>query len=260
MLKRSIYLLIVLSILLLSANALSATVCVTDRGDLLETEEEVFLETKANQIESEYGIDVLILTLESLNGQNTWDAADDFYYSGGYSGNGILLLISMEYRDWEIATYGLVADRISDSKTMQLFNEMADDLANNDFYSGFDTYLDALDRTLARYYADRSDSSFEFDYTSEEYSENHAYQLLASLGIGALVAAIVLAVMRGKMNSARAQHGAAQYMQQGSYRLTTQRDVYLYSNTTRVRRSDNNSSGGSRGGGGGSRGGSRGKF
>ena len=88
--------------------------------------------------------------------------------------------------------------------------------------------------------------------------ENDALQLLVSLVIGAVVAGIVLSVMRSKMNTAKAQYGASNYLQEGSYHLNTQHDVYLYSNTTRVRRSQNSSSGG--GSGGGSRGGSRGKF
>ena len=251
------WILLICVLLLLPLPCFAAGSAVIDHGNLLTPYEEEILDSRASSIAQTYGIDVVILTLDSLNGKETWETADDHYYAGGYSGNGILLLISMEYRDWEIATYGLVADRISNARTRQLFDKMANDLSADLFYEGFSVYLDAVDETLESYYlTDSTDGSFNF--TSDIYEENDALQLLVSLVIGAVVAGIVLSVMRSKMNTAKAQYGASNYLQEGSYHLNTQHDVYLYSNTTRVRRSQNSSSGG--GSGGGSRGGSRGKF
>ncbi len=272
--KRQIMIWIVIFALLLPFSVNAVAKHVSDQGDLLSESEEVLLESKAKALSEEYGIDVLILTKSSIFGKNTWDVADDFYYSGGLSGNGILLLISMEYRDWEIATYGTVAHRVSNAKTEDLFDQMASNLAQNDFYGAFDIYLDALDHTLfAAFWSEIPDvitpgivspgiEEPSFNTTSDDYTENNAMQLAASLGIGAVIAGIVLLVMRSNMNTARAQRGASNYLKSGSYLLRVQRDRYLYSNTTRVRINQNSGSGGggSRGGGGGARGGSRGKF
>ena len=264
--KRQLILWIVIIALLLPFPANAVSLCISDQGDLLTESEESILESKARTISEEYGIDILILTKSSLFGKNTWEVADDYYYSGSFSDNGILLLISMEFRDWEIATYGTVAHRVSDAQTEDLFDKMSGNLAGNDFYGAFDIYLDALDHILYTSLRNESpgtvtpgSSAPSFNVTSDEYTENNAMQLLGSLGIGAVVAGIVLLIMRANMNTAKAQHGASNYLKAGSYLLRIQRDRYLYSNTTRVRINQNSGSGGgSRSGG--SRGGSRGKF
>ena len=268
--KRKLMIWIIIIGLLLPFTVTAAAAHISDQGDLLTDSEEALLESKAIALSEEYGVDVLILTKSSLFGKNTWDVADDYYYSSGYSGNGILLLISMEYRDWEIATYGTVAYRVSNAETEELFEQMASYLARNDFYGAFDIYLDVLDHTLfTAFWSETPDvispgiKEPSFNTTSDEYTENHAMQLAVSFGIGAVIAGIVLLVMRSNMNTARAQRGASNYLKAGSYLLRVQRDRYLYSNTTRVRINQNSGSGGGGtrgGGGGGSRGGSRGKF
>lgn len=239
--KKILCFMLSLGFLLILSPAVQAASCeIRDNANLLSSSERNALCDKAKQIADEHKIAVVILTVDSLQGDETWEVCNDHFYNGGYGEDGILLLISMEWRDWEIATYGSVVQQISDSRTENLFDAMADDLAEDSFYDGFSVYLTELETALSE----------------KSYVQNTGLQLTVSLGIGAVAAFITILVMRSKMNTVRPQCGAKNYMQQDSYNLTFHRDIYLYSNTTRVRRTQNTGSGGS----GGSRGGSRGKF
>ena len=73
---------------------------------------------------------------------------------------------------------------------------------------------------------------------------------LAALFIVAAVG-LVLWGLRSSMNTFRAQRNASSYIPAGSFHLTTRRDVFLYSNVSKVRRqsSSGGGSGRSRGGG-----------
>lgn len=240
MLKQLLYLSICLALVL----TLSSPVCgsvshIADKAGLLSPQEIASLNETAEKISTEQDISVVILTTNSLHSISTWEYADQFFHNGDYGKDGILLLISIEYRDWEIATYGKAADRISNAQCDALFDAMADNLSRNQFYHGFKQYLQALDAALSK----------------KTYAQNTGLQVIVSLGIGAITALVTILVMRWKMNTVRPQHNAGVYLKQGSFRLTERSDIYLYSNITKTRRANNTSSGGS-----GSRGGSRGKF
>jgi len=51
--------------------------------------------------------------------------------------------------------------------------------------------------------------------------------------IGIVAAAISCGVMKGKLRTVRPQHRADSYVRPGSFELTVQSDVYLYSTTRR---------------------------
>lgn len=241
--KRLFSLIVCIAILVaLSPAVLAASATIQDDAGLLSANERAVLSKQAESLCEEFDVSVVIVTIDTLAGDQTWEVCDRYFYNGGFSSDGVLLLLSMEYRDWEIATYGTVAGRISNSRTEKLFDAISDDLADDRYFEGFSVYLSELEKALSQ----------------KSYSEKPSFQLLVSLIVGAVAALIAILVMRSKMNTVQAQSSANDYIQQGSYRLTVQHDMFLYSNVSKVRRSQNSSSGG--GGGGGSRGGSRGKF
>ena len=58
---------------------------VIDNADLMSSSEEAALEEKAQALRQEYGMDVVILTVDSLDGKRPQDYADDYYDYNGYS-------------------------------------------------------------------------------------------------------------------------------------------------------------------------------
>ena len=81
-----------------------------DEASLLSASEEKVLLEKLEDISQKRKCDVAVVTVESLGNKSATAYADDFYdyngYGYGVNDDGILLLISMEKRDWAITTYG----------------------------------------------------------------------------------------------------------------------------------------------------------
>ncbi len=86
-----------------------------DQADLLTDSEESALSDRLDEISERHQFDVVVVTVDSLEGETAVVYADDFYDYNGYGfgdeRDGILLLISMEERDWCISTtgYGITA-------------------------------------------------------------------------------------------------------------------------------------------------------
>ena len=131
----------------LSASALTPKI--VDNAELLTADERATLEQRANALAGQYGFDVVILTTDSLNGVDSQSYADNFYDQNGYgvgpNYSGILLLLSMEYRDWAISTCGEAIYAFSDYGIQNIFFEIAGYLSENQYYFAFTTYLDSLE-------------------------------------------------------------------------------------------------------------------
>ena len=76
--------LLLLSALLPGAWADSDLPRVVDRAGLLSESEREELEHKAEAIREEFEMDVVILTVDSLEGKTPQDYADDYYDDNGY--------------------------------------------------------------------------------------------------------------------------------------------------------------------------------
>lgn len=232
---------------------------IVDRADLLTLKQEANLLQQANELVDEYGIDVVIVTVDSLNGKTATAYADDFFDYNGYGvgskDSGVLFLLSMEHRDWAISTHGDAIKALTDYGIDTLFDSISDELADDDFYSAFTAYLKELDVYFQAYEdGDPIDKEITFF--------NLVPAILFGLLTGSIVAAIVIWGMKRGMNTARAQNSAQSYVTPGTYDLQVQRDIFLYSRTSRVRRSQNSSGGSSthRSSSGRSHGGRSGKF
>ena len=68
-----------------------------------------------------------VVTVDSLEGKTSQDYADDFYDYNGYGygkdDDGILLLISMEDRDYAITTYGFGITAFTDAGLQYVVND-----------------------------------------------------------------------------------------------------------------------------------------
>lgn len=211
-----------------------ANILIHDHANLLTASQCAKLSGKT--INTEFPMTVVIVTVDSVGIQTPEQFANTYYDSIDHKANGILLLLSMEYRDWYMLTDGRVHDIISDSDCQSIAERFLPDLSSGNYYSAFDQFLTDLPDDL--------DNSYSFT------------MLLIAIGIGLVVGLIVILIMRGQMNTARAQRSATGYVKEGSFNLNTHLDFYLYSRVTKTAKPKNTSFSG----GGGSRGGSGGKF
>lgn len=135
---------------------------VVDRAGLLTSNEAEALSNRLKEIGSAYRCDVIVATVESLGSKTSEAYADDFFDYNGYgygatpdangttiNGDGILLLISMEDRDFAISTsgYGITAFTDYGIQTY-LEDRFLPYLSRNDFNRGFLAYADACEYLL----------------------------------------------------------------------------------------------------------------
>ena len=276
--KRLITLLICIVFLCPVLTAQAATPKIIDDADLLLYGEITLLEEQAAAITDTYGMDVVILTVDSTNGTYIETFADDFYDNNGYGtgedGSGVLLVLAMDTREWAISTCGDAIYAITDFGVQALFEDMAPHLSENRFYEAFDTYLKVLPYYFEAWeggspidgWAGNYDGPGSVEIGTREdvvyYEEDPPY--LAAPVIGVFLAAIIVWIMRASMNTKRPQHSAVDYLNRNSYQLRRHQDIFLYSQVRKVRKQQQNSGGGGssvhRSSGGRSHGGGHGRF
>lgn len=247
---------------------------VSDEAGLLSSEEAAVLEEKAISLNNTYGIHPVILTVESLGGSRPQEYADDYYDNTGFGEDGVLFLLAMEERDWYISTSGKMIYALTDYGIQQIGEGSVAFFGDGAWYDGFcyfldtlPTYLDALENNAPiDGEADYSGSYYHGD--QEEivyYEEEFTPFFLFSLFCGIVAAGITVLIMRLCMITKRPRRSAGEYMVKGSWKLTQHRDLFLYSNVSKIRKQDppKNSGGGSsvhKSSGGRSHGGGGGKF
>ena len=250
---------------------------IIDDAGLLWSDEIAALESKAQQLTDTYGMDVVILTVDDFSAVSASIEAfaDGFYDHNGYGDNGVILVLAMDTREWAISTCGDAIYAITDYGIASLFEEMAWYLSDNDFYRAFDVYLEALPHYFEAYrqgspidgYFGSYDGPGSVEIGTREdvvYYESRPPYWLSPV-IGAVIAAVVVLIMRSSMNTKRPQRSAGDYLDRSSYNLRRHQDIFLYSQVHRVRKQSQSGSGGGgssvhRSSGGRSHGGGHGRF
>lgn len=250
---------------------------IVDHAGLLTADEISLLEAQARAIADTYAMDVVILTENTLSGKSPQDYADDYYDANGYgqgdNASGMLLLISMEERDWYLSTCGDAIYALTDYAIERLGEELVSGLqigyavGVRMFLTSLPSYLDAYENgTPVDGYSNQNGSFYHGDREDVVYyRENTSPNLLLSVTLGLVIAAISIGAMASSMNSKRPQRNASGYLRRGSLRLLRDQDMFLYSNVTKTRKPEpqNHSGGGSsvhHSSGGRSHGGGGGKF
>ena len=234
---------------------------IVDQADLLTDTEEAALESKAQSLRSEYAMDVIILTVDSLNGIRAQDYADAYYDENGYGygdeNNGILFLLAMQEREWYISTCGEAIYAFTDYGIQELAEGAFSYLLDDNYADVFDAYLSNIPEYFQAYdqgepidgYADYSGDYYHGDQDEiVYYEEEFEPSIFLSFVVGVIVAGISLLFMRLSMNTKRQKHNASDYMKAESFRLTKKQDLFLYSKVSKVRRQQNNTSSNNGGG------------
>lgn len=239
-----------------------------DDGELLERDVRKELERKLDKLARRYKLDVGILTVQdyemydsTLPNYSAEAFASSYYYDRQFGfdeeDSGILLVISMEERDWHIYIVGEARVAVNDYGFEYISERLVDKLSDDKYEEGIVRYVDDLEKFFQAY--DKGEA-----YGSDN-KVKETKRILLYFGI-AMILSLAIAIgivqsMKIRMNTAKPQPAAREYVKQGSFVLTENQDLYLYSHTTRTARPKNeSSSGGSSGGGSssGSRGGSGG--
>ncbi len=197
-----------------------------DNADLLSPEEESTLLTQLDEASERRNYDVVIVTVKSLNGKSAEAFADDFYDYNGYgmgdSKDGVMLLVSMEEREYHITTSGAVIDAINDSRIEKIGEEITPYLSSGEYFEAFETFASICGR-----------------------SKIQPLHIIISIAIGCIAAFIVVGTMKAKLKTVRRQPAANDYVRENSLNITHSSDIYLYTHVKRHAKPKNNGSSGS---------------
>ena len=221
---------------------------VTDAAGLLSDASVVSLNEKAAALTEKYGIAVRIITVDSIGEYNIEDFAEAAFdqYHLGYGSNDscIMLLLSMEYRDYDIFAHGYGNYACTDYGKEKIANHVVPKLGQNDWYGAFLAFLEDCDDYLE---AAARGEPVDIKRGGGSDSMDPGARTLLHVVIGLIPALIVTLTMKGKMKTVRKQRAAAQYTGWDQLDLRYKEDRFLRRNVTRTKIESNS---GSRSGGG----------
>ena len=213
---------------------------ITDTVGLLTSDEDLTLEARAEEISAQYGVGIYLLILEDYSDyyDDPYETAYELYHQNtlgmGEDRDGVILLMSMSDRKYATFFYGPKAEYAFDAYGQELMEEeFLDDFRDDDWYDGFEDYLEVCDEYLAR--AEAGDPVRRDDSSAGGSSVSGiGTTILVCLGISAVIAMIVCLILRGKMKSVRKGTHADAYVT-GSLNLTASRDQYTHTTETRTK-------------------------
>ena len=246
--RLSLILLALFMLLTLCAPALASSLpLVVDDAALLTASEKTELTAEARRLSEKYRMDVVIFTTGSLGGKTALNYAADYYDGKGYGQgddhDGVMLMLSMQDRDWCILTTGSGIQAFTDYGIEVISDDIVPYFSGGDYAGGFKRFLHDADVFLAQ--AEKGEP-YDIHNTVQLRSPfERALGAWVYLLIGAvLVAAIGLGILMIGMKTAKPQYSAAHYVKDGSTQIARMQDLYLYHTQTRVRVQKESSGGG----------------
>lgn len=237
---------------------------VVDNADLLTDNEEAVLLEQLDEISERQRLDVVVVTTLTNEGKTAEAFADDFFDYNGYGfgeeADGILLLVSMEDRDWHISTCGYGIYAFTDYGQEYMSDRFVPYLSDGDYAAAFGKFAELCDDFITQAHtgepydvgnmpgsSSNGSGGNVFSDDGEMDSETKMLMMVLPL-VGFALAFIPVGIMASKLKTVRRQPAANSYVRAGSMRVTGHSDYFLYRTVTRTAIPQESSSGGGGGG------------
>jgi uncharacterized protein len=214
----------------------------SDNANIISSAKEQELVLSLDRLAGEYDCNIGIITVDKLNQAALMYAHSQYDAIYGPNTDGILLVLNTEVndREWAISFNG----RYAPYENYALMNDtVMQELRVDNYERALTAFILNCEQMLSDELYNRAEPDSTRDLT---------VPIIVSLLIGLVVATITVLIMKRSLKSVRGKSDASQYIVKDSFELTKERDIFLYSNVTRVpiprNTSSNSSSGGSRGG------------
>lgn len=220
---------------------------INDEADLLDMTQCNDILSRLDELSERQLFDVTILTEDTYSDygyDNITEFADDMYdeldFGYGENYDGVMLVIVMDTRDLYLTTRGYGIEAVTDAGREYIFNEIKKYFSDGDYYGGFSEFIDLMDDFISK--AKSGEPYNRKNLPRDPFSKSW---ILISLVAGLVLSLIVVNSMKSKLKSVRPAQAASSYVRKNSMNVTLSRDLYLYRDISRTKKSNNQSSGGS---------------
>ncbi len=253
--KLIVFLLLLPFILTLYAMAEPQLGYVTDAASILSSTELDALESKAASISQQYNCGVYIVTVNDYRsytrGTSIEDCSEDIMYDYslglGESQDCIMLLLSMGERDFDLHAHGYLGNAaFTDYGMDQLEDLFLDDFRYDDWYEGFDDYLDGCGEYLRL--AVEEGNPVGGDVRGASSGGVSAGTVLIFLLVPLFIAFLVCTILLRQMKSVAKAASASAYVVPGSLNMRVALDQFTHTTQKRVKVASSDSNRSSPGG------------
>lgn len=193
---------------------------VVDNAGLLSAGERNALEQKLAGYSERCQCDIAIITVPSTGNKDVELFTVDFYDYNGYgygSGkDGLMLLLSMEERDWCVSRHGKSERIFTQNVVDDMISSVSGYLSDDDYNTAFNRFADDF---VKRY---------------ESAGKISPIWIPVDLGLGFVIAYFSMKAKTSNLKSVKSKRDASDYIHHDSMHLVSDKDSFLYSNVTRT--------------------------
>jgi len=217
-----------------------------DEADLLTDREEAVLSNTLDEISLRQNLDVVIVTADSTAERTVTEYADDYFDYNGYAEDGILLLISMEDREWAVSTSGYGITAFTDAGLDYMTAQYADQMSAGEWNNVFLRFAELCDEFITQA---KTGAPYDIGNLPTDNLPKKPFKPfltgLVSLGIGFVIAFFRMNRWKNQLYTVQANAASKEYVKEGSLKLSEQKDIFLYRRVARQEKSDSSSGGSS---------------
>ena len=234
-----------LLLLVLPVAAESELGFVTDTVGILSEEQWQELELQAMDLAEKYGCGIYVIVLEDFRDYvDTGDIREaarviyrEYALGLGEEQDGLLLLLSLEGRDYVLRAMGWGNTAFTDYGKEYLAEEFLDDFADDRWFGGFSDYLTVSGEMLE---AAAKGEPIDVD----NVPGGRMYGVIACILLGFGAAFIVRGSLKGQLKSVALGTGAGNFQAGGGLELTQEYDRFTHTTQDRVYSPEKKESGG----------------
>ncbi|MGL5439223.1 MAG: TPM domain-containing protein [Filifactoraceae bacterium] len=208
---------------------------IIDEAGLLTQEDYSELNQLAKEVSERYQCNVNIVTVNDMGDGDAYEFAKEVYNKRGLGygeeKSGILLLLSMSYRDYAMISHGYGNTAFTDYGREKMLDEyILPPLSNDMYYEAFKAYIEK-----AGEYLELSKSGKPLGRSTDpEFILNVVWvRWLITILVPLAIAGIICTIFRRKMKTAIMATNADDYILSDGFNLTGKEDRFLYITETR---------------------------
>ena len=217
---------------------------VKDYLNYITDSERLELQSSIESVAKNHNLEVVIVITDNTEGKSSMNFADDFYDNNGYGVgsdySGILMLINMDKRETWISTTGMAIDIFTDSRILDMNNNVTGELSKKEYYKACKTFISDVENYInmgipkGQQRVDNSTDNMTI-YTETTYLQK-VFKLIKffPLYIGALIISIIATILASLSSKGKSTINSQTY-EGGYFVLSQTKDDFIREATTMVK-------------------------